>query len=327
VLLLRFRCARPTPDARKYAPYGAIAGALGITYNQVQHICRRASRPDAPPKPEKQVRRLGPEHLAFLTSMHTLEQWAGLTMKQRTVLFHRQFPDKRIAVTSLRRLYLRHQIRRKKVRLEKTMTQRVRRNFAQNCQRLLAEMEQAEREGRLLVFADETLFTKRALKQREWSAKNSNLAVDQQEVYVGYRAALASMTSAKGMCLVTTAEGPIKEPEFCLHLNRLRSRAGRRPIALFMDNLWVHKSLECRELMGRLNIRPIYNVGYSPEFNPIEAVFSKVKRRFSCQRLHNLVTKIGFNMDTEIEAAFKAVTPAHCGACARKSLFLLQRAS
>ena len=129
------------------------------------------------------------------------------------------------------------------------------------------------------------------------------------------------------MCLVTTAEGPIKEPEFCSHINRLRARAGRRPIALMMDNLWVHKRPECRELMGRLNIRPIYNVGYSPEFNPIEAIFSKVKRRFSCQRLQNLVTKVGFNMDTEIEAAFKAVTPAHCAACARKSRHLLERAS
>ncbi len=118
------------------------------------------------------------EHVAFLTSMHTLEQWAGLTMRQRTVLFHRRFTDKRIAVTTLRRLYLRHGIRCKKVRLEKTMTQRVRRNFVQNCQRLLAEMDQAKREDRLLVFADEILFTKRALKMREWSAKNSNLTVD-----------------------------------------------------------------------------------------------------------------------------------------------------
>jgi len=265
--------------------------------------------------------------VAFLTSMHTLEQWAGLTMKQRTVLFHRRFPDKRIAITTLRRLYLRHGIRRKKVRLEKTMAQRTRRNFAQNCQRLLEEMAQAEREDRLLVFADEILFTKRALKLREWSARNSNLTVDQEEVYVGYRAALASMTAEKGFCLATTAENPIKEPEFMAHINRLRARAGRRPIALFMDNLWVHKNAEIRELMARLDIRPIYNVAYSPEFNPIEAVFSEVKRRFSGQRLHNLVTKIGFNMDTEVEAAFKAITPAHCGACARKSLFLLQRAS
>jgi hypothetical protein len=99
-------------------------------------------------------------------------------MKQRTILFHRRFTDKRIAITTLRRLYLRHGIRCKKVRLEKTMTQRVRRNFVQNCQSLLAEIEQAEREGRVLVFADETLFTKRAIKQREWSAKNTNLTAD-----------------------------------------------------------------------------------------------------------------------------------------------------
>jgi len=259
--------------------------------------------------------------------MHTLEQWSGMTMKQRTILFHRQFTDKRIAVTSLRRLYLRHGIRCKKIRLEKTMTQRVRRNFVQNCKNLLAEMEQAEREGRILVFADETLFTKRAIKQREWSAKHTNLTADQEDIYVGYRAALASMTTEKGMLLVHIYEHPVKEPEFCAHLSKLRIKAGRRPIALFMDNLWVHKNAQVRELMVKLDIRPIYNVAYSPEFNPIEAVFSKVKRQFSCQRLHNLVTKIGFNMDTEAEVAFRAIKPAHCAACARKSLYLLKRAA
>ena len=124
------------------------------------------------------MRRLDQEHVAFLTSMHTLEQWSGLTMKQRTVLFHRRFTDKRIAVTSLRRLYLRHRIRCKKVRLEKSMTQRVRRNFRQSCQALLEEIEQAKREGRILVFADEICFTKRSLKLHEWSSKNTNLTVD-----------------------------------------------------------------------------------------------------------------------------------------------------
>ena len=122
VLLLRFRSSRPTAKSAKYTAYKRIAQALGITYNEVQHICRRAVKPNAPLKPEKQVRKLGQEHVAFLISMHTLEQWAGLTMKQRTVLFHRRFTDKRIAVTTLRRLYLRHGIRCKKVRQEKTMT-------------------------------------------------------------------------------------------------------------------------------------------------------------------------------------------------------------
>ena len=87
----------------------------------------------------------------------------------------------------------------------------------------------------------------------------------------------------------------------------------------------VHKDAQVRELMAKLDIRPIFNVAYSPEFNPIEAVFSKVKRQFSCQRLHNLVMKIGFNMDAEIEAAFRSIKPAHCASCARKSLHLLRR--
>jgi len=66
--------------------------------------------------PERVVRKLDQEHVDFLTSPKTLEIWAGETLRMRTILFHRQFPNKRIAVTSLRRLYLRHGIKRKKVR-------------------------------------------------------------------------------------------------------------------------------------------------------------------------------------------------------------------
>ena len=152
--MLRFRCTQPSPGARKYAAYSTIAKGLRMaTYNQVQHICRTALRPSKPLSGDKLVRKLGPEHVQFLTSMRTLEQWSGVTMKQRTVLFHRRFPDKRIAVTTLRRLYLRHGIRRKKVRLEKTMTQRVRRNFVQNCERLLADESLAECGARLCHFS------------------------------------------------------------------------------------------------------------------------------------------------------------------------------
>ena len=116
MLLLRFRCTQPTAGGHKYAAYSTIAQALHIAYNQVQHICRAALRPTKTLSGDRLVRQLGPEHVRFLTSMHTLEQWSGLTMRQRTVLFHRRFTDKRIAVTSLRRLYLRHGIRCKKVR-------------------------------------------------------------------------------------------------------------------------------------------------------------------------------------------------------------------
>ena len=90
-----------------------------------------------------------------------------------------------------------------------------------------------------------------------------------------------------------------------------------------MDQLAVHKSKEVKEFYARSNILPIFNVGYSPEYNPIEAVFSKLKSLFNHKRLNNLVNKTGFNVDREIEEAFKAITIDHCASCVRKSFHLL----
>ena len=81
----------------------------------------------------------------------------------------------------------------------------------------------------------------------------------------------------------------------------------------------MHKARLVKPTYRELDILPVYNVGYSPAFNPIEAVFSKVKYNFSRNRLHNLVNKVGFNADRQIKAALKKVTQEHCAACARKS--------
>ena len=204
---------------------------------------------------------------------------------------------------------------------------KARTNFVKNCQLLLKEIDQAKSEGRQLVYLDEINFTKWSLKLREWSAKNSNLTVDQKEVYVGYRSVIASMTDETGIGLVMIYEQAITAVDFSCYLKKLRSKSGTKPLALFMDRLAVHKSKEITPLWTKLNIKPVFNVSYSPEFNGIEAVFSKVKRHFNSQRLNNLVNKIGFNADKEIEAAFGLITVDHCAACVRKSLFLLKRES
>ena len=95
---------------------------------------------------------------------------------------------------------------------------------------------------------------------------------------------------------------------------------------MFMDNLPVHKSREVQPWYERLDITPVYNVAYSPEFNPIEAIFSKVKRIFNTKRLNCLVNKIGFNADITISFAFRTVSRDHCASCVRKSRHLLERA-
>ena len=94
-----------------------------------------------------------------------------------------------------------------------------------------------------------------------------------------------------------------------------------------MDNLPLHKAYITQEQCKRLNISVLWNVPWSPEFNAIEAVFSKPKSLFNRKRLNCLVNKVGFNVDREIRAAFRLITVEHCAACVRKSFFLLQKAS
>ena len=180
---------------------------------------------------------------------------------------------------------------------------------------------------RKVVYLDEINFTKRSVMQRDWSRKDSNLAIDQQEIYIGYRSVIASMTAENGIGCIRIFSQAVTAEDFVDFLKSLRARYHKRPLALFMDQLAVHKSKEVKPWYISLNITPIYNVAYSPEFNPIEAVFSQVKAIFNRRRLNCLVNKIGFNADETIRVAFNAVNKDHCAACARKSRELLEKAS
>ena len=206
VLLIRYRSTTPSSKSTKYVSYKRIASVLNLTENEVQHICRKALMPTRKLSVDMKVRMLDQEHYEFLLNPRILERWAGLTMKQRTIMFHRQFTDKRIAVTSLRRLYLKNGVRSKKVRQEKVMPEQTRQNFVQKSRSLVEDIEQAKREGRLIVYIDEILFSKRSIKLREWAKKNSNLTVNQEDVYVGFRSVIASMTEEHGIGLIKIHE-------------------------------------------------------------------------------------------------------------------------
>ena len=110
-----------------------------------------------------------------------------------------------------------------------------------------------------------------------------------------------------------------KDVHFIPYLKQLK-RLNPRPFALFMDQLSVHKGKEVVPWYERLDIKPIYNVGYSPEFNPIEASFSQVKRGYSRERLNALANDRSFNQTIEISKAFRVITPQLIRACVRQSL-------
>ena len=54
-----------------------------------------------------------------------------------------------------------------------------------------------------------------------------------------------------------------------------------KPMIIFQDNLRAHKSGIAKEAFAELNIKPVWNVAYSPEYNSgIERFWGQVKTRF-----------------------------------------------
>ena len=95
-------------------------------------------------------------------------------------------------------------------------------------------------------------------------------------------------------------------------------------MAIYCDSLSVHKSKETKPWWEKLDIKRIFNVGYSPEFNPIESCFSQVKREFCKERLNALVNQEEFETVKVIQQSFKLVTPQLVTSCVRKSMDLLK---
>ena len=56
-----------------------------------------------------------------------------------------------------------------------------------------------------------------------------------------------------------------------------------------MDNLSVHRSNEVKERMNEMSIAYIFGPPYSPDYNPIESVFSIAKRELKRKRLEAII--------------------------------------
>ena len=71
-----------------------------------------------------------------------------------------------------------------------------------------------------------------------------------------------------------------------------------------MDNLGAHRREEIAEAIARAGAQAEYLPAYSPDLNPIEKMWSKVK-----EFLRAAKARTSDALDAAIEAAFQSVTP------------------
>lgn len=82
--------------------------------------------------------------------------------------------------------------------------------------------------------------------------------------------------------------------DYATHLVEVKQLTG----VLLMDNLPTHHNKTVKEIMINKNLNPIYTLPYSPELNPIEELFSIMKREarkhciFGIDRLKKFISKL-----------------------------------
>ena len=121
------------------------------------------------------------------------------------------------------------------------------------------------------------MFTKSALPKTEYCLPRQNLNIDKSQTNEPAMALLSGISKEKGQELFMMFPQSVNIPKFKEYLTKLREVNGDSKICLFMDNLTTHTSNRTKDNMRELGIRYIWNIAYSPDYNPIESVFSKVK--------------------------------------------------
>lgn len=165
-----------------------------------------------------------------------------------------------------------------------------------------------------LVFVDESS-TNRAMTPRRARAPRGERAVGAAPRNPGSNVTLLAALAPTGVAAALVVEGAADGAAFTAYVRGVLVPALRPGQVVVLDNLGAHKGEEARALIEAAGCRLLFLPAYSPDFNPIELAFAKLKqalRRAAARTYDALVAAIGAALATITEADAHAFF-AHCG--------------
>ena len=89
------------------------------------------------------------------------------------------------------------------------------------------------------------------------------------------------------------------------YLTLLHSKNKNAKIALFMDNLAVHKCKDVKAKIAAYGWKSLMNVPYAPDFSPVESCFSVIKNYYKRKRTEYLVNEKDIKEEDIIRESMK----------------------
>lgn len=169
-------------------------------------------------------------------------------------------------------------------------------------------------DARSVVFVDE-MGTNISLSPMYGWSKKGERAYCSVPRNRGKNTTLLSSMSLEGMGPSLAVEGATNSQVFETYVERVLAPTLRRGQVVVMDNLSAHKGERVRELIEGRGCELLYLPAYSPDFNPIEEAFSKIKnliRKAEARSRETLLEAIGTAISAVTDQDARSFFE-HCG--------------
>lgn len=126
------------------------------------------------------------------------------------------------------------------------------------------------------VFLDETSATTNMVRPYGWGPRSGRL-VDATPCGHWKTTTFVAGLRASGLVAPMVLDGAMNGPAFRAYVEQVLAPDLRKGDVVVMDNLPAHKVAGVQEAIGAAGAGVLYLPAYSPDLNPIEQVFAKMK--------------------------------------------------
>ena len=165
-----------------------------------------------------------------------------------------------------------------------------------------------------MIFLDESGVTTQMTRLRGRAPRGTRIAEATPQGHWQVLTTLGALT-LRGIVGAMTVESATDGEVFLAYLEQVLGPQLQAGDVVVMDNLSAHKVAGVRELITARGAELLYLPPYSPDFNPIEQCWSKVKLI-----LRTLKARTAEALEQAVAQALAAITPenarawfAHCG--------------
>jgi transposase len=166
---------------------------------------------------------------------------------------------------------------------------------------LAGSKKNARREGRLIVFVDESGVSERPTRVRTWAVKAETPVVQFHSNW--HQLSLIAGMHFNGVCF-RLHDGTIAKEQVVEFMKALLAH-WRRPLLILWDSLQAHRSRLVRDYVastaGRIKLH--FLPGYAPELNPVGFLWAWLKRHALANYCPDSLTELRHTARGKLESA------------------------